>query len=106
MEVRAIHSLLSYCLRSYSSQVDPALSQFLIKRCKFLKYIPHFLRFPIEKLWHYFSHVPVLIHWENVKTHLDLSTIHEKIPVTQYFDQIDTISSPISIYHLQKILSL
>lgn len=106
MEVRAIHSLLSYWLRSYSSQVDPALSQALIQRCKFLKYIPHFLRFPIEKLWHYFSHVPVLIHWENAKTYLDLSTIHEKIPVTQYFDQIDTISSPISIYHLQKILRM
>lgn len=106
MEVKAIHSLLSHWLRSYGSQIDPALIQILKKRCNFLKYIPHFFRFPIEKIWYSLSQVPVLIQWEKAKIQVALPTVKEKIPIKQCFDRINTISSPISVYHLQQIMKL
>lgn len=106
MEGKAIHSLLSHWLRSYSSQIDPALIQTLTKRYNFLKYIPHFLRFPIEKIWNYLYQVPVLIQWEKANIQAELPTVKEKIPIKQCFDRIHTISSPITIHHLQEIMKL
>lgn len=106
MEVRAIHSSLSNWLKSNGSQIDPDLLQTLQRRCHFLRYLPPSIRSPIEKIWHHFSQIPVLIQWENLKIQSESPWIHPKIPVKQYFDQINTIASPVSIFRLQQILKL
>jgi len=106
MEVRTIHSFLSSWIKNSGSQIDPDLLQTLQKRSHFLKYIPASIRSPVEKIWHHFSQIPVLIHWENPKIQLELPSIKKKIAVKQYFDQIHTISSPVSIFDLQEIIKL
>jgi len=106
MEVWVIHSNLSHWLKSNHLQMDPDLLKTLQKRCHFLQYIPSPIRSPIQKCWHYFSQIPVLIHWENPKLEMDLDTIKKKIPIQQYFEHINTVSSPVSISQLQKIVKL